>query len=173
MLLYRIIFSKYAEAKFAPGESGRWNVEGERVLYTSSSPALAMSETMAHRLGQGFLSAGYSLITFEVSDAIPLEEISRSQLPEDWRLYSSYSISQPLGSQWFRRKETLLLRVPSAVVPGDYNVVVNATHPHYDQLREVGREAFPFDQRFIQADEELKESRSKKAKEVKWGSRRK
>ena len=173
MLLYRIIFSKYAEAKFAPGESGRWNGEGERVLYTSTSPALAMSETMAHRLGQGFLSAGYSLITFEVADDLHYEEISRSQLPEDWRLYSSYSISQPLGSAWFNRKETLLLRVPSAVVPGDFNVVVNAMHPLYDQLQEISRETFPFDQRFIQADEELKESRSKKAKEVKWGSKRK
>lgn len=173
MLLYRIIFSKYAEAKFAPGESGRWNGEGERVLYTSTSPALAMSETMAHRLGQGLLSAGYSLITFEIADGTPFQEISRQQLPDDWRLYSSYSISQPLGSAWFRQKETLLLRVPSAVVPGDYNVVVNATHLDYDQLREVGREAFPFDQRFIQADQELKENCSKGAKEVKWGSKRK
>lgn len=171
MLLYRIIFSKYAEAKFAPGESGRWNLEGERVLYTSTSPALAMSETMAHRLGQGFLSAGYSLITFKISDNFSFEEIRRAQLPADWRLYSSYSISQPLGSHWFKKRETLLLRVPSAVVPGDYNVVVNATHPDYGQLKEISREAFPFDQRFIQADQELKESRSKKAKEVKWGSR--
>lgn len=173
MLLYRIIFSKYAESKFAPGESGRWNGEGERVLYTSTSPALAMSETMAHRLGQGFLSAGYSLITFEVPDSIAHEEISRSQLPEDWRLYSSYSLSQPLGSAWFNRKETLLLRVPSAVVPGDFNVVINATHQAYDQLREISREAFPFDQRFILADQELKESRSQRAKEVKWGGKKK
>ncbi|MEK6481954.1 RES family NAD+ phosphorylase [Catalinimonas sp. 4WD22] len=161
MLLYRIIFAKYAESKFAPGDAGRWNEEGQRVLYTSTSPALAMSETMAHRLGQGFLSAGYSLITFEVDDNIAIEEIKRSQLPEDWRLYSSYSISQPLGSAWFKRQETLLLRVPSAVVPNDYNVVVNATHPDYDLLKEISREAFPFDDRFIQADQELKESRTR------------
>lgn len=168
MLLYRIIFSKYAESKFAPGDAGRWNLEGERVLYTSTSPALAMSETMAHRLGQGFLSAGYSLITFEISDHIPYEEIKRSQLPEDWRLYSSYSVSQPLGSDWFNRKETLLLRVPSAVVPGDFNVVVNATHPDYALLQETSREAFPFDERFIRADQELKKSRSKRTRRTKW-----
>ncbi len=171
MLLYRIIFSKYAEAKFAPGESGRWNLNGERVLYTSTSPALAMSETMAHRLGQGFLSAGYSLITFTIPDATPVEEINRTQLPDDWRLYSSYSFSQPLGSAWFNSRKTLLLRVPSAVVPGDFNVVVNATHGDYDKLQEISREAFPFDQRFIQADQELKESRQ--GKEVKWGSKKK
>lgn len=164
MLLYRIIFSKYATAKFAPGDTGRWNLDGERVLYTSTSPALAMAETMAHRLGQGFLSVGYSLITFEVPDRIPYEEINRSQLPQDWRLFSSYSMSQPLGSAWFNRKVTLLLRVPSAVVMGDVNMVVNATHPDYELLSERDREPFPFDERFVQADKELKTRRSKKSK---------
>lgn len=162
MLLYRIVFSKYAAAKFAPGDAGRWNLDGERVLYTSTSPALAMAETMAHRLGQGFLSVGYSLITFEVPDHTPYEEINRSQLPQDWRLFSSYSMSQPLGSAWFHRKATLLLRVPSAVVAGDVNVVVNATHPDDELLREISREPFPFDERFLKADQALKAIRSKK-----------
>ena len=158
MLLYRIIFSKYAEAKFASGDSGRWNTDGQRVLYTSTSPALAMSEVMAHRLGQGYLAAGYSLITFAVPDSVAYVEIGRDELPDDWRLFSSYGISQPLGSAWFRKQQTLLLRVPSAVVPGDTNVVVNATHPDYALLQEQRREPFPFDERFIQADQKLKES---------------
>lgn len=159
MLLYRLIFAKYANSKFASGDSGRWNRDGERVLYTSTSPALAMSEIMAHRLGQGYLTAGYSLVTFEIPDSIGCEVIERSQLPEDWRLFSSYAISQPLGSTWFQQSRTLLLRVPSAVVPGDTNVVVNATHPDYELLREKDRQAFPFDERFIRADQEVKEAR--------------
>ena len=158
MLLYRIIFAKYAEAKFASGDSGRWNTDGQPVLYTSTSPALAMAEVMAHRLGQGYLTAGYSLITFEVPDSIACQEIRRSELPDDWRLFSSYAVSQPLGSTWFRKQQTLLLRVPSAVVPGDTNVVVNAMHPDYALLQEQGREPFPFDERFIEADRKLKES---------------
>lgn len=152
MLLYRIIFAKYADAKFASGDLGRWNKDGERVLYTSTSPALAMSEIIAHRLGKGYLTAGYSLITFEVPDSVAYERIERSQLPDDWRLFSSYAISQPLGSAWFQKQQTLLLRVPSAVVPGDTNVVINATHPDYELLKEKDRQAFPFDERFIRAD---------------------
>ena len=159
MLLYRIIFDKYAESKFASGDSGRWNLDGQRVLYTSSSPALAMSEIMAHRLGQGFLTVGYSLITFEVADSVGYQEIKRSDMSDDWRLYSSYAITQPLGSDWFNKGEVLLLRVPSAVVPADVNVVVNATHPEYEQLKEVNRQAFPFDERFVKADKELKTAR--------------
>ncbi len=174
MQLYRIIFSKYATSKFAPDDAGRWNFDGERILYTSTSPALAMAETIAHRLGQGFLATGYSLFTFEVpdrvhGDRVAYEEINRSQLPEDWRLFSSYTITQPLGSAWFNRKATLLLRVPSAVVMGDINVVVNATHPDYEWLREISREPFPFDQRFVWADEELKANRSKKTIRTKKG----
>lgn len=164
MLLYRIIYAKYAQPKFASGNSGRWNLDGEGVLYTSSSPALAMAEIMAHRLGQGFLTAGYDLITFTIPDRLPYKEINRTQLPEDWRLFSSYTISQPLGSVWFHRKKTLLLRVPSAVVPSDFNVVVNATHPDYELLLETKREAFPFDERFIRADQELKKNRTTSSK---------
>ena len=118
-----------------------------------------MSEIMAHRLGQGYLTAGYRLITFEVPDLVGHRVIERSQLPDDWRLFSSYAISQPLGSAWFQQRETLLLHVPSAVVPGDTNVVINATHPDYELLQEKDRQAFSFDERFIRADKEIKEGR--------------
>lgn len=168
MLLYRIIFSKYAEAKYAPGISGRWNREGERVLYTSSSPSLAMSETMAHRLGQGFLSSGFSLITFKLPNDIPMDEISLKQLPANWRLYASYRKSQTLGSAWYQKKAGLLLRVPSAVVPADFNVLINAAHPAYEKVRVEKREAFPFDERFVKVDEELKKARSQGFKGSKW-----
>ena len=168
MLLYRIIFSKYAEARYAPGFSGRWNREGERVLYTSNSPSLAMSETMAHRLGQGLLTSGFSLITFKVPDEIPMEEISPAQLPADWRLFTSYRISQPLGSAWYQKKESLFLKDPSAVVPAEYNVLINTSHPAFEKVCVEKREAFPFDERFISIDEELKIARSRKSKRSKW-----
>jgi len=158
VLLYRIIFAQYADAKFAPGVAGRWNREGERVLYTSPSPALAMAELMANRLGQGFLTAGYSLITFEVPDSVAYKGITRDQLPDDWRMFSSYSISQQLGSAWYHQRELLMLKVPSAVVPGDWNIVVNATHPSYDLLQVKSRQAFPFDERFIKADQKPKKN---------------
>lgn len=162
MLLFRIIFSKYSEPKYAPGFSGRWNREGERVLYTSTSPALAMAETMAHRLGQGYLSQGFSLITLEVPDAAEIEEISLDDLPENWRMFSSYRVTQPIGSDWYRRKQCLLLKVPSAVVPGDYNLLIHAAHPAYDQVKLTDRIPFPFDERFLQMDKALKKSRASK-----------
>lgn len=162
MLLFRIIFAKYTEPMYAPGFSGRWNREGQRVLYTSSSAALAMAETMAHRMGQGYLSQGFSLVTLEVPDTAEIEEISRSDLPESWRMYSAYQLTQAIGAEWYRRKQSLLLKVPSAVVPCDHNFLIHAAHPAYEQIKLKDRTPFPFDERFLQMDKELKKSRALK-----------
>ena len=49
MIVYRIVKEKYANGLFASGRSGRWNIEDQWVLYTSSSRALATLELLVHR----------------------------------------------------------------------------------------------------------------------------
>ena len=60
-----------------------------------------------------------------------------------------------MGSAWYRSNETLLLKVPSAVVPTEHNYVINARHPDFAQVQIKTREPFAYDYRFVAIDKEL------------------
>jgi len=59
--------------------------------------------------------------------------------------------SQPLGDQWVKAGDTLLLEVPSAILPHaaipDQNVLINPAHPDFAQLKIVRMDKFIYDPR--------------------------
>ena len=63
------------------------------------------------------------------------KDIRLKELPINWRSMAAYGQLQQLGSNWYYNKESLVLKVPSAIVPYEYNYVINTTHP--DFLKEV------------------------------------
>ncbi|QNF31899.1 RES family NAD+ phosphorylase [Adhaeribacter swui] len=155
MEVYRIVFEKFADKLYAPGFSGRWNYEGEFVIYAASSRSLASMENMVHKMGQGVLGTRFTVMVLDIPDTIPVQTITPETLPNSWKLASSYAETQPLGSEWYRAGETLLLKVPSAVVPTEYNFVINARHPDFTQIQIKSREPFTYDYRFVTMDKEL------------------
>jgi RES domain-containing protein len=159
MELYRIVYEKFAHRLFAPGFSGRWNREGQFVVYTASNRSLASLENMVHKMGQGVLGASFVMMVLELPDKLPITTIGRAELPQDWKLESSYSLTQPIGSAWYEAGETLLLKVPSAVVPEEYNVVLNARHPDFAKVHIRERELFRYDHRFVALEKELVKGR--------------
>ena len=161
MELYRIVFERYADRLYAPGFSGRWNNDGQFVIYAGSSRSLASMENMVHKMGQGVLGAKFVVMILDVPDHLPIKTITQQQLPAGWKLESSYSQTQPLGSAWYETGETLLLKVPSAIVPAEFNFVLNARHPDFAQVKLKIKEPFVYDYRFISIDKELV-SRKKK-----------
>ena len=159
MELYRIVFEKFADRLFVPGYSGRWNEEGQFVIYTASNRSLASLENMVHKMGQGILGASYIMMVLELPDNLSITTKGRRELPEDWKLESSYQISQPIGSAWYEAGNTLLLRVPSALVPEESNFVLNARHPDFSKVQIKQREPFVYDHRFVKVDKELVKGR--------------
>ncbi|WP_017734081.1 RES family NAD+ phosphorylase [Nafulsella turpanensis] len=155
MEVYRIVFEKFADRLFAPGYSGRWNMEGQFVVYTASNRSLASLENMVHKMGQGIMGASFVMMVLEVPEGVPCTEIARSALPKDWKLESSYSLTQPLGAEWYEEGKTLLLKVPSAVVPEEFNFVLNARHPDFSAVKIKAREPFRYDHRFVAMEKEL------------------
>lgn len=109
---------------------GRWNRKGRPVAYTSTSIALACLETAVH-LKQG----GLPLNRYLVKVTVPLEAWnSREQhdaasLPLGWDAQPEGKISLDLGDKWLTSVTSPLLVVPSAVVPEEYNVLINPIHP--------------------------------------------
>ncbi len=161
MEVYRIVFEKFADKLFAPGFSGRWNLDGEFVIYAASSRSLTSMENMVHKMGQGILGTRFTVMVLHIPDKIHIKTITTAELPTNWKLASSYADTQPLGSAWYRSNETLLLKVPSAVVPTEYNYVINARHPDFSQVQIKTREPFAYDYRFVAMDKELGKERKK------------
>jgi RES domain-containing protein len=134
MLVYRIVHKKYADTLFASGIEGRWNAEGKKVLYTTESISLAYLETLAHRKGLGF-NKDFRIMVIQVPDESQFQIVESTDLPKTWRDFRNYTECQKIGNQWFDAEEKLCLKVPSAVVPENWNVVINTFHQDFKKVK--------------------------------------
>ena len=134
MLLYRITHKAFSKKLLAPGFAGRWNSTGRKVIYCAESIALAFMENMVRRQGVGF-NADFKTMIIEIPDNEKITTISPDQLPSGWRSFTNYSKCQPIGNIWYDNAKTLLLKVPSAVLPEANNYVINSQHPHFNLVK--------------------------------------
>lgn len=116
------------------------------MLYTAESLALAMAEVLVH-LSLVALPDDYMMIEIEIPDYIQIGLLDLSRLDENWNLNPLDLQTQELGDAFIRLKETCVLKVPSAVVKGDFNYLLNPKHPEIEQIRIKSITEFPFDQR--------------------------
>lgn len=124
---------------------GRWNPPGVRVVYTSSSVALAVLEVLAYRKATKPLPPR---LLFRVHLAAgQVRQLEPSALPEDWNAYPYPTSTQRVGAAWVDEGATVALAVPSVLVPQEANVVLNCAHPDFPGLRVEGPEPFPFEPR--------------------------
>lgn len=141
--VWRIVKEKYAESAFS-GEGarqagGRFNSPGLPVIYTSESLALAELEILVNLPTQRLLA---SYLAFRVH--VPDENVAvldREKLPQDWRDDPTPQTLRDLGDAWLRSKASLALRVPSAVVPSEDNILIDPRHSDVGKLQIDG----PFD----------------------------
>lgn len=114
---------------------GRWNEPGEPVVYTATSIALAVLETVAH-LDDAGLPMNRFLVRIEVPDAIwqRRESLDPAQLPPTWAAIPAGRSSTRIGSAWLRRGSSALLLVPSVIVPEEHAVLINPQHPEASSI---------------------------------------
>lgn len=149
MLVYRIVHKKYANTLFASGLEGRWNSEGKKVLYTAESVSLAYLETLAHRKGLGF-NKDFRIMVIEIPNQIEFQTVETSELSKNWRNFRNYSDCQKIGNDWFDADEKLCLKVPSAVVPENWNLVINTFHKDFKKVKLIDVLDFESDDRLEQ-----------------------
>jgi RES domain-containing protein len=137
MLVYRITPKKFARSLHAPGLAGRWNGAGRKVIYTAESIPLAFMENMIRRKGLGFHDQ-FVIMLIDVPDRLALTKVDASDLPPKWRSYTDYSICQEVGNKWYDSGLTPILKVPSAILPTNFNFVLNATHRDFALIKLAG-----------------------------------
>jgi RES domain-containing protein len=145
MRIWRITAPKHIDTVFSGigglYASGRWHSQGYKISYTSESLALASLEVFVHLETIDIPLACVSAI---VPKSTPILEIM--DLPNDWRDVSAYPILQESGRKWLKAMEYPVLKVPSAIVPVEFNYLINPEHPDLNiEVEQVLK--FEFDRR--------------------------
>ena len=126
---------------------GRWNLPGTRVVYCAESRALAAMELLVHVEAIEDLAAVEWKATAII---IPAALIGRPvRFPRSWRTYPYSIATQRFASAWAGSKQSVALRVPSAVVPGEFNVLLIPEHPDFAKLKISAPIPFRFDPRLV------------------------
>ncbi len=127
---------------------GRWNSEGVAVVYTSFSLSLAALEYLAH-IDPEDIPDDLMAVAVEVPDRLRIEEVRIEDLPSDWNRVFDHPRCIALGNEWIAAGRSLGLSVPSALVPEEWNLLLNPEHPDAAGLRATGTRPFIFDRRLL------------------------
>jgi RES domain-containing protein len=112
---------------------GRWNSPGRAVIYVSESRALATLEVLAGLMSSAVVSS-YVLIRVDVDEAL-VKHVDPNDPSTDWRASPPTSATQRIGDEWLDEATSAVLRVPSAVVPDEFNYLLNPRHSDFGMLR--------------------------------------
>lgn len=151
MIVYRLGKEKYKNdlsGKGAEKAGARWNSKGQAMVYTSESRALCTTE-IAVRTPLGNVPIDFYLTTIEIPDTIEIGELKASELPRDWKSIPHPNSTQVLGDKFIATGKFLVLKVPSAVVQGDFNYLINPAHKLIGKVKVIKTEPFVFDERLF------------------------
>ena len=151
MIVYRLSkgnFKYDLSGKGAELAGGRWNNKGIAMLYTSASRALCAMEVLVH-VPISLLPNDYHMVSIEVPDDAPSGEVFLDDLPPQWQSLPHGSATQKIGDLFVHERKLLLLKVPSAVVKGDFNYLINPQHPDFYKVKVTETELFEFDSRLF------------------------
>ncbi len=148
MLVYRICRRPFRalDGEGARLWGGRWNSAGRPVVYASSTLSLAALEYLVH-LDPADAPDDLVALTIEVPDDAPAELVDAESLPAGWAQQPEPAACRLVGDRWAAAGAALVLRVPSAPVPEESNVLLNPRHPDAARVRVVHERAFAFDPR--------------------------
>lgn len=146
MEAYRICLEKYSHTLLASGRSNRWNARGNYVIYAAATRTLAYLENLVHRSGEGSNQL-YQVTVINIPADLAIDTVPVGSLPSDWYKGSSYPACQAVGNAWYHSLSSPVLQVPSALVPQEFNYLLNATHPDFPQIRIAYRHPFKLDPR--------------------------
>src|SRR5437763_13287888 len=152
MIVYRLTRAKYKKDLSGKGSAksgGRWNSKGIPVVYTSESRALCTAESAVH-IGLGNVPDDYYLVTIEIKDDASKKEVKQIELPRDWKSFPHPDSTQQIGDEFIIENKFLILKVPSVVVPGDFNYLINPNHLERKKVKILKTEHFTFDKRMFE-----------------------
>lgn len=151
MEIYRLSGKRWASdlsGKGAALKGARWNSPGTEIIYTAANRSLAMAEVVVH-FTLSTIPKDYMMVTIFVPDDIPYQTIWEKDLPAGWNSFPYFQITQIIGDSFIKENEFCLLKIPSVVTKGDFNILVNPFHPEFKRIKLLSIEPFYFDHRIF------------------------
>lgn len=146
MILYHLDKWKYREVWPPEGTlhaGGRWNKPGQWIIYASTVVSLTKLEILAN---ESMIPVKRVCMTISVEDP-EVMEVLISDLPINW-MEVPYPKGLLLLTTEFLKSKKLLLKVPSAQSPREFNYLINARHPDFHKkVSLVSVDVEPFDPR--------------------------
>ena len=124
---------------------GRWNHKGIPLLYTSESLSLAALEVIAN-LSSSKLNRGLYCTEITFPNHLEISEVGK--LPKSWNIYPYSAETVAIGTN-FVKEGGLCLKVPSAIIPSEYNFLINPTHEKIDEVQITDTRPLMLDHRLM------------------------
>lgn len=151
MIVYRLCKAKYSHDLTGSGAEkagGRWNSKGVPMVYTSESRALCVTEIAVH-LPLGILPSDFEIVSIDLPADMSFYKIKESEVGTDWKFFPHPGLTRKTGDHLIRQNKYLVIKAPSAVVPGDYNYLINPQHKNSFKVKIIRVEPFDFDKKLF------------------------
>lgn len=152
MVVYRIEREKYLKTTLtgigaSMSKGYRWNSFNTKLVYTAENRALAMLEVSVHLDLSEDLPTDRYYVEIEIPVNITIQEVKVEDLPEDWNSKPPTITTQTIGDDFVFQNESAILKVPSSIVPQEFNYLINPNHPDSKKIKVIGKTSMNFDPR--------------------------
>jgi RES domain-containing protein len=150
--VWRIVKKKYRTAVLS-GEGarlagGRWNYPGVSVVYASEYLSLAALELFVHFVRWDVaITKSLVAIPIEIPDTVPIVDVSLRDLKGGWDSSPPSDSTRDVGTNWVRKGLSAVLRVPSAIIPEEHNLLMNPSHADFSKITAGNPRLFSLDHR--------------------------
>lgn len=148
MIVYRIGKAKYAFNLSGEGarlNGGRWNHKMVSCLYTSASRALAILEYTVN-INIDEIPRALTITEIEIPGNSILN-VEVAALPGDWQKFPAPTSTKNFGSKHLQEARYAAIRIPSAIIPFEYNYLLNPIHHLGSTFKVLSVEDFIYDLR--------------------------
>ena len=136
MIVFRVANLRYKDSTLsgigAEKVGGRWNKVGTRAVYCSENISLALLEYYVHSENIANLPTEIGVAKIEVPDHFFIDELE--VLPERWNQYPYSSKTTEVFSKMAKNRDFFGLKVPSTIVPLEYNYILNPLYKNFGQV---------------------------------------
>lgn len=151
---WRLVKERFAHVAFdgegARRYGGRWNSPGRSMVYLGGTPAIAALEVMAHNARTALLLERFVIIEARIPTDLVLD-LDPAALPENWNDPADTSRTTAIGDAWLQSRSSVALRVPSAVLPLERNLLLDPLHEAFGEVVIDEPRPFAFDRRLAKS----------------------